>query len=222
MAEFTTVFRDAEGYYEEKKSKFIANVFRVKTEEDVEQRLTEIRKKHYQARHHCYAYVLGERRDKVKCSDDGEPQKTAGVPILAVLNGQEVTDTLIIVTRYFGGTLLGTGGLVRAYTKAAQDGLLNAAVFTKKQAELFSLVLSYEDYNKVERYLAECEIKPTEITYLDRVTVKIPVVEKDTESFKTKITNFTQNRAILASEGFIHYAVIDGRTELFTKEEGEG
>ena len=95
---YKTVLRDAEGYYEEKKSKFIANVFRVSSEEDVLERLQEIRKLHYEARHHCFAYVLGQDRMKKRCSDDGEPQKTAGAPILQVLEGEEVTDTLIVVS----------------------------------------------------------------------------------------------------------------------------
>ena len=144
-----TVLRDAEGYYEEKKSRFIANVFRVNTEDDVLEYLQEIRKIHYEARHHCFAYVLGRDRLKKRCSDDGEPQKTAGAPILQVLDGEEVTDTLIVVTRYFGGTLLGTGGLTRAYSKAAKDGLTNAMPADVRAAERLQLSI-HEVHHRVD------------------------------------------------------------------------
>ena len=217
MGAFTvTVFRDAEGYYEEKKSKFISNVFRVESEEEALSRIQEVRKKHYDARHHCYAYVIGELRDKMKCSDDGEPQKTAGVPILSVLNGQEVTNCLIVVTRYFGGTLLGTGGLVRAYTKAAQDGLAKAGVFEKRPAAKLSILVSYEDYNRIQRYLQEGTLKPSDTEFTDKVRIEIPVPLPDLPDFTGKITEFTQNRAIINEEGRVFFAEIDGKIQLFT------
>lgn len=212
---YVTVFRDAEGYYEEKKSRFLSNVFHVKSEEEAEARLSEIRKRHYDARHHCYAYVLGEKRDRAKCSDDGEPQKTAGLPILSVLNAGSVTDTLIVVTRYFGGTLLGTGGLVRAYTKAAQDGLKKAGIIEKKRAILWAVGLSYDDHNRIRRMLEEQKIPPSGTEYADRVTVKIPVPLEKSAEFSRKITDLTQNRAIMEEQGTVCYAVINGETVLF-------
>ena len=190
-------------------------MYHVTTEEEVQARLTEIRKKHYGANHHCYAYVLGENRDKVKCSDDGEPQKTAGVPILSVIQGEEATDTLIIVTRYFGGTLLGTGGLVRAYTNAAQEGLKAACVFEKRPAKMMKLRLQYDDYNRVQRFLTEGELKPSDTSFTDIVTVSIPVPDEKKQSFEIKITDLTQSRAIMEYEEDVFYAEVGGKIHLF-------
>ena len=111
------------GYYEEKRSRFPAAAYPVRTEEEALSLIAAEKKKTYDARHHCFAYVIGPNRELVRFSDDGEPSGTAGKPILEVLLGRDIHDALIIVTRYFGGTLLGTGGLVRAYTAASQDAL---------------------------------------------------------------------------------------------------
>ena len=221
---YRTVLRDAEGYYEEKRSKFIANVFRVSSEEDVLSRLQEIRKIHYEARHHCFAYVLGQDRMKKRCSDDGEPQKTAGAPILQVLDGEEVTDTLIIVTRYFGGTLLGTGGLTRAYSKAAKDGLSNAMPADVKAAGRLRITVSYEDHNRIRRLLDEKSIFPPDAEYGESVTltVLIPAQEAENaengpavpESFFRTVTDLTQNRAKIEQEGIVFYAEAEGNAVL--------
>lgn len=213
--EYATVFREAEGFYEEKKSKFIASVFHVTSEAEVQEKMEAVRKKYYDARHHCFAYVLGADKDKVKQSDDGEPQKTAGIPILNVINGENATDTLIVVTRYFGGTLLGTGGLVRAYTKAAQDGLKNACVFTKNPAMLLRIDLRYEDHNRLSRYFAEQELQPVSVDFSDIVSVKIPVRLSELEDFRNHITECTQNKGIINEEGEVYFALIDGKTVLF-------
>ena len=216
---YRTVLFDAEGYYEEKKSRFIANVFRVSTEDDVIMRLQEIRKTHYEARHHCFAYVLGEDRLKKRCSDDGEPQKTAGAPILQVLESEGVTDTLIVVTRYFGGTLLGTGGLVRAYSKAAKDGLTNACPADVHKAVRLRIEVSYEDHNRIRRFLDEKCIFPCEAEYGEKVTLwaLIPQEGEETaapESFMRTVTDLTQNRARLEEEGTVFYAEADGKAVL--------
>ena len=218
---YRTVLCDAEGYYEEKKSRFIANVFRVQTEDEVLMRLQEIRKLHYEARHHCFAYVLGQDRMKKRCSDDGEPQKTAGAPILQVLEGEEVTDTLIIVTRYFGGTLLGTGGLTRAYSKAAKDGLQNALPADVRAAGKIGITVSYEDHNRIRRFLDEKSILPAEAEYGEFVTlhVTVPAESGDEgpavpENFFRTVTDLTQNRARIEEEGIVFYAEAEGKAVL--------
>lgn len=111
------------GEYEEKKSRFLAEIVPASSIEEAMAFVESIRKKHYDARHHCFAYVIGRNKEMTRYSDDGEPGGTAGKPILEVLLGADVTDTVAVVTRYFGGTLLGTGGLVRAYTQAAKEGM---------------------------------------------------------------------------------------------------
>ena len=123
LERYKTVYRGKEGEIIEKKSRFIATVRLVETEEEALAFIEEMKKKYWNATHNCFAYVIGERRECVRCSDDGEPSGTAGKPMLDVLLGEELYNTAVVVTRYFGGTLLGTGGLVRAYSKAVQEGL---------------------------------------------------------------------------------------------------
>ena len=125
------VYRGGTGEITEKKSRFIADIRPVSTEEEALAFIEEIRKKYWDARHHCYAYILGERGQQSRCSDDGEPSQTAGRPMLDVLTGEGLTDVCAVVTRYFGGTLLGTGGLVRAYSGAVKEGLSQCVLMEK-------------------------------------------------------------------------------------------
>ncbi len=115
----------------EKKSRFIASIFPIQTEEEALTYLSQVRKKYYDARHNCFAYVVGEKNETERCSDDGEPSGTAGRPMMDVLTGQGLHNVLVVVTRYFGGTLLGTGGLVRAYSAAVKAGLENCVIQEK-------------------------------------------------------------------------------------------
>ena len=126
------LYQGGTGEIVEKKSRFIANVFEIHSEEEALSHLAQVKKKYWDARHNCYAFVAGDRHQLQRCSDDGEPQGTAGRPMLDVLLKEEVHNALIVVTRYFGGTLLGTGGLVRAYQKAAQEGLLASTIIEKR------------------------------------------------------------------------------------------
>ena len=141
------------GYYEEKRSRFPAAAYPVRTEEEALSLIAAEKKKTYDARHHCFAYVLGPKRETVRFSDDGEPSGTAGKPILEVLLGRDVHDALIIVTRYFGGTLLGTGGLVRAYTAAAQDALDKAETALVLPAKKASVTCGYTDLARVDKLI---------------------------------------------------------------------
>ena len=133
IEEYRTVLEKGESEIVEKKSRFLAAAAHIDTEEEALAFIEEIRKKHYNATHNCYAYVLGENFELQRFSDDGEPGGTAGKPILDVLTGEDIHDSVIVVTRYFGGTLLGTGGLVRAYSGAAKEGLLASAIITRKR-----------------------------------------------------------------------------------------
>jgi len=177
---FLTVGKEGEGLYEEKKSRFLSYVLKVCSEEETEEKLTALRKKHWDARHCCYAYVLGEKSETVKCSDDGEPQKTAGLPILSVLQGAGLTDTMIAVVRYFGGTLLGTGGLVRAYTKAAQLGLEDSTVVRICPVAVLEIKTAYPSLGKLQYFLEQREMKPvsTEFGSDVKLTVLVPLEEE--------------------------------------------
>ena len=126
LPEYRTIYRGGEDEIVEKKSRFIATVVPVNTEEEALEFVEKTRKKYWDARHNCFAYIIGERGQLQRCSDDGEPSQTAGKPMLDILNSYGLTDCLLVVTRYFGGVLLGTGGLVRAYTAATIEGLKNS------------------------------------------------------------------------------------------------
>ena len=141
------------GYYEEKRSRFPAAAYPVRSEEEAMSLIAAEKKKTYDARHHCFAYVIGPNRETVRFSDDGEPSGTAGKPILEVLLGRDIHDALIIVTRYFGGTLLGTGGLVRAYTAASQDALDMAGTALVIPAKKVSVTCGYTDLARVDKLI---------------------------------------------------------------------
>lgn len=152
---FKTVIRPAEGYITEKKSKFIAHIFPVKSADEVKDILEEQRKKYYDARHLCWAYMLGWERTDFRSNDDGEPSGTAGRPILGQINSAVLTDVLITVVRYFGGTLLGTGGLIKAYKEATADAIANAEIVEKTVDDTIEIAFDYTLLNEVMRVLKQ-------------------------------------------------------------------
>ena len=154
---YKTIQNIAEGYITERKSKFISYILPIESEEEVKDILEEYRKKYYNARHVCWAYMLGHERENFRSNDDGEPSGTAGRPILGQINSYELTDVLILVVRYFGGTLLGTGGLVRAYKEAAAAAIENAKIIEKTVNDAFVLHFDYPLLNEVMRILNQFE-----------------------------------------------------------------
>ena len=150
---FRTIVKEAEGYITERKSKFISYIFPIKTEEETKTILEDYRKKYYNAHHVCWAYMLGPTREDFRSNDDGEPSGTAGRPILGQINSYELTDVLILVVRYFGGTQLGTGGLIKAYKEAAAAAIENAKIVTKTIDDTYILHFEYPLLNEVMRVL---------------------------------------------------------------------
>ena len=146
---FKTIEKPSEGYFKDKGSKFIAYAFPVKNEDEIKELLAKIKKEHHSARHHCYAWRLGEEEIQSRSNDDGEPSSTAGKPILGQLQSYGVTNTLLVVVRYFGGILLGTSGLINAYRTAAGDALNNATIKTGWIERFFELPFTYEKMNEV-------------------------------------------------------------------------
>ena len=199
MRAHMTLFQSGNGVYEEKKSRFIGEAYRIRSEEEALSVLEAVRKRYYDARHHCYAYVLGVREDTVKCSDDGEPQKTAGVPILNVIRGAGLTDVLVVVTRYFGGTLLGTGGLQRAYTKAAALSVEDGGVLKRTPAARFTVGASYTDFGKIRYYLTESGIGFSDEVYGETVECSVSVPFEWEDGVLKKITDLTSGRAKVGS-----------------------
>lgn len=156
---YKTIEQPSEGIYSEKRSKFIAYAFPVNTEQEVKNRLAEIQKKHWDARHHCYAYILGANKDAYRLNDNGEPSGTAGRPIYGQLLSNDLTDTLIVVVRYFGGIKLGVSGLQNAYKLAAKEAISNATIITKAVQEVYKIVFEYLKMNDVMQILKDSSIQ---------------------------------------------------------------
>ncbi|MEQ8712432.1 MAG: YigZ family protein [Cyclobacteriaceae bacterium] len=158
MDTYLTIGHSGEGFYKEKGSKFIAVALAASSEEEVAEHLSELRKQYYDARHHCYAYSLGIDEVRTRANDDGEPNHSAGDPILGQIKSFDVLNTLIVVVRYFGGTKLGVGGLIHAYRTAATAALENATIVEKKITQKVEVRFPYTETNEVMRKLNELPI----------------------------------------------------------------
>lgn len=185
------------GEYEEKKSRFIATLRPVTSEEEAAAFIAEIKKKYWDARHNCSAYIIGKRGEITRCSDDGEPSGTAGRPMLEVLTGSGVTNVAVVVTRYFGGTLLGTGGLVRAYTQAVKAGLDNSVIGTVTEGVELEVIADYNDAEKVKYLLSQKNIEPVKTEYSADVTLILQVPSDDADSIEKEITETTAGRCLI-------------------------
>ena len=185
------------GEYEEKKSRFIATLRPVTSEEEAAAFIAEMKKKYWDARHNCSAYIIGKRGEITRCSDDGEPSGTAGRPMLEVLTGSGVTNAAVVVTRYFGGTLLGTGGLVRAYTQAVKSGLDNSVIGTVTEGVELEVIADYNDAEKVKYLLSQKNIEPVKTEYSADVTLILQVPSDDADSIEKEITETTAGRCLI-------------------------
>lgn len=193
------------GEIEEKKSIFIANTAPVQTEEDAIAFIESMKKKYWDARHNCYAYVLGEKAQIVRFSDDGEPSGTAGKPIMEVLLGMEVRNVVVVVTRYFGGTLLGTGGLVRAYTQAAQAGMAASGICIMRRGVLLKITTDYNGIGRIQYIMGQRKIAIEEPEYTDVVSLKIKVPYEDDEKIRKEITEATAGKAQIEKLDTIYF-----------------
>lgn len=177
--------------YEINKSKFLAHVKHVDSEEIARDFLMMIRKKYFDATHNCSAWILGERGDKQKSNDDGEPGGTAGNPILETIKKNELTNCAIVVTRYFGGIKLGAGGLIRAYSHTAALGLANSKIVRMTAFKRISLTLEYNFLATVENYLRNKKIRVANTDYTDVVTAEILLLPAQVENFLTDLNELT-------------------------------
>jgi len=194
MPDVKILLAGGQGEIEEKKSRFIATLQPVESEEAAAEFIAKIRKKYYDARHNCPAYVIGAGREITRCSDDGEPSGTAGRPMLEVLLGEGLTDTVVVVTRYFGGTLLGTGGLVRAYTAAVQEGLKNCEIAVRRAGEKYRLILGYPDADRVMKYLESGRLQVNSREYGADVRLEIAVAAGSGAEHIAALTELTDGR----------------------------
>ena len=186
--------KGGEGYYEEKKSRFLAAAYRISDEQEALAYIEAARKKYWDARHSCYAYVLGGNNELMRFSDDGEPSGTAGKPILDVITGRELTNAVIVVTRYFGGVLLGTGGLVRAYQKASIEALEDAVIAEKKQGKEFSIITDYTGLGKIQYIAANEKVNIMDTLYTDNVNIIIVCDSEKYEAFTKKVIEVTAGK----------------------------
>ena len=193
------------GEYEEKKSRFIASVAPAATEQEALDFIDAVRKKYYDARHNCHAFIIGRNKELTRCSDDGEPSGTAGKPMLEVLMKAEVTDVVMVVTRYFGGTLLGTGGLVRAYTQAAQNGLQDAGIVLMQYKVEMRIQIDYVDVGKVQYLLGTEGIEISESRYTERVEFDIRIPKEREKTVEKALIEATSGRARIEAMGAGYY-----------------
>lgn len=175
----------------EKKSRFIATVRPVETEGEAVAFIEEVKKLYWDARHNCSAFVIGKNAELTRCSDDGEPGGTAGRPILEVLLGEEIRNAAIVVTRYFGGTLLGTGGLIRAYTRAAQSGLAASEIVTMRYGIRLRILTDYNGGGKIQYILGQAGVLPYETVYTEQVAFSVLLPINMLEMIQKRIVEAT-------------------------------
>ncbi len=194
MDSYTTIKERSYFEYEDRKSLFIGEAMPVSAEADALAFIQSIKKKYPDARHHVYAYVLRDN-SIIRFTDDGEPQGTAGMPVLDVIRKNNCTDTVIVVTRYFGGTLLGTGGLVHAYTAAALGALRGAEIIQYNLYTQLNVTVTYSDYSKITLFLDESGFRVEDTEYFENVVVGGKIESEKLEDFKNQLTELTSGRA---------------------------
>ena len=194
LSQYYTVKNNGEHEIVIQKSRFIAHVMRAETEEEAQEFIQKIKKEHWNATHNCSAYLIGEHDQIQKANDDGEPSGTAGVPILEVLKKKHLKDTVVVVTRYFGGIKLGAGGLIRAYGKATSEGIEATGVVERKLMRVISTKIDYTWLGKVENELRSSIYEIKEIHYLDQVEIETYVEENDAGNFTDWMIELTNGQ----------------------------
>ncbi len=208
------IFQGGQGEIVEKRSRFIATVAPVSTEEEAQAFIERVKKQYWDARHNCSAMIVGEHGEITRCSDDGEPPHTAGRPMLDILLGQGLQGVCVVVTRYFGGILLGTGGLVRAYQAAVTEGLRHCQIAEQKSAVPVKVQTDYTGVGKL-LYLAGSGSYPVLSTdYTDIVTAELLLPPEELPSFEAAMQEATAGKAIIEKNDPVLYAIIDGEVML--------
>ena len=209
------VFEGGEDELIEKKSRFIATVKPVDSEEEALEFIAGIKKKYWNATHNCFAFVIGDRHEIQRCSDDGEPQGTAGRPMLDVLLGEDIHNVAVVVTRYFGGILLGTGGLVRAYSKSVQMGLEASQVIEKRSGSRIVIQTDYNGVGKLQYLLGQRSIPIVDSQYTDVVRLELLVEEDAVPELREAVTEAASGRAGWEEEKGVSFAFIDREPVIF-------
>ena len=187
--EFKTIATTSEGYYTEKRSKFLAFAHHVQTVDEVKDIIAQYRKKYYDARHVCYAYMLGAERLEFRANDDGEPSSTAGKPILGQINSNELTDILIVVVRYYGGVNLGTSGLIVAYREAAADAIAHATIETRQVEEIIKYSFAYPQMNDVMRIVKDMNPRIVSQTFENTCEIVLSIRKSEAEQLHNRLNS---------------------------------
>ena len=185
--EYKTIKIEGEGYYTDKRSKFLAFAHHVSTVEEIKEILARYRKKYFDARHVCYAYMLGPKRTEFRANDDGEPSSTAGKPILGQINSNELTDILIIVVRYYGGVNLGTSGLIVAYREAAADAIAHSEIETRQVEEIITYNFPYPMMNDVMRIVKDMQPRIVSQTYDNTCEIRLSIRKSEAEQLRNRL-----------------------------------
>ena len=185
--EYKTIKNNSEGFYSEKRSKFLAFAHHVESVDEVKELIAQYRKKYYDARHVCYAYMLGANREEFRANDDGEPSSTAGKPILGQINSNELTDILIVVVRYYGGVNLGTSGLIIAYREATADAIAHAEIETRQVEEVVTYDFPYVMMNDVMRIVKEMQPRIISQTYDNTCQINLSIRKSEAEQLRQRL-----------------------------------
>lgn len=212
---YQAIYREGRGEITEKKSRFIATIVPVETEEEALSFIADMKKKYWDARHNCYAYVIGSRQELQRCSDDGEPNGTAGRPMLEVLLREGIHNAAVVVTRYFGGVLLGTGGLVRAYQKAVQEGLADSTIVTKRAGMLGTITTDYNGVGKIQYILGQNEVAVADSLYKENVEMQIVVPLEQKQMIEKELSEGTGGKAVITWEKEVIFAIIEKNLKIF-------
>lgn len=210
------VYKGGQGEITEKKSRFIATVRPVESEEEAVSFINETKKKYWDARHNCSAFVIGKRQELTRCSDDGEPAGTAGRPMLDVLLKENIHNAAVVVTRYFGGVLLGTGGLVRAYQQATKAGLSASEIIEKKDGAVLFIRTDYTGIGRLQYLFAQEKLTVMDTAYEADVLVKAVIPENEKKRIEKTIIEQTNGTAKLEWGDEVTFAEYDGGVLLFT------
>lgn len=207
MQDYKTIKQFGESEIIEKKSRFLGKIKLVETEAEAIAYIESIKKQHWDARHNCFAYVIGANAETVRCSDDGEPSGTAGKPMLEVLQNQQLRNVVVVVTRYFGGVLLGTGGLVRAYTQATQEAIEKAGICTMTFVSVLTVQTDYNAIGRIKYILAQEEITVLNEEYAADVIVTMAVPATKEEQIVKMITEVTNGKGVFERKEQIFMAL---------------
>ena len=213
--EYRIVYKGGTGEIEEKKSRFIAHIAPVTSEEEAVQFINGKKKEFWDARHNCSAFVIGQNNEITRCNDDGEPAQTAGRPMLDVLLRENIHNCVVVVTRYFGGVLLGTGGLVRAYQSAVQEGLANCQLLAPKNGRECSISTDYNGYGKIEYVLRENNLPILNTDFGADVKIFSVAPTEMVENINKIIADKTAGNAVITWDDEIKYDILDGQILKF-------